>query len=85
MSSNDHLVDQSNLVHLLWLFGHQKAVTFKAAQKEGVVAPWSEEEKERQREMKKQKGTWRQFRHKEDERRLRERNRLKEEKKELSV
>mmetsp|Transcript_25602 Transcript_25602/g.48808 ORF Transcript_25602/g.48808 Transcript_25602/m.48808 type:complete len:415 (+) Transcript_25602:143-1387(+) len=81
--SNNYLIDQNNLIHLLWLFGHQRATTFKAAQNEGVPAPWSDEEKARQREMRKQKGTWRQLRHKEDEKRLMERNQLKEEKNRL--
>mmetsp|Transcript_78 Transcript_78/g.116 ORF Transcript_78/g.116 Transcript_78/m.116 type:complete len:405 (-) Transcript_78:476-1690(-) len=85
MNSNNHLIDQNNLIHLLWLFGHQRAATFKAAQNEGAPAPSSDEGKEMQREMRKQKGTWRQLRHKEDERRLREKNGLKEEKKEPTI
>jgi len=81
VDSNEYLIDQNNLIHLLWLFGHQRAATLKAAQNEGTPAPFSDEGKEHQRLLRKQKGTWRQLRHAEDERRLRERNKKKEEKK----
>lgn len=83
--AENFLIDQKNLIHLLWLFGHQRAATLKSAQKEGTPAPCSDEGKKMQRETRKQKGTWRQLRHKEDERRLREKNALKEEKKEPTV
>lgn len=76
---NDLVTDQRNLIHLLWLFGHQRAATFRSAKIEGLPPPCTDEGKAKQREMKKQKGTWRQLRHEEDERRLREKNRLKEE------
>lgn len=76
-SQMDTLEDQNNLIHLLWLFGHQRAATFKSAQNAGTPAPCTDEGKEMQRAMRKQKGTWRQLRHKEDERRLDERMKLK--------
>ncbi|KAL3775018.1 hypothetical protein ACHAW5_003756 [Stephanodiscus triporus] len=79
--SNDHMIDQNNLIHLLWLFGHQRAATIKSAQKNGVPAPCTGEGKELQRALRKQKGTWRQLRHKEDERRLKEKINVKEAKK----
>lgn len=72
--------DQNNLLDLLWLFGHQRAATLKSAKKAGKPPPGTDEGKEAQRELRKQKGTWRQLRHQEDETRLLERNRLKEEK-----
>ena len=80
MNSNDNELtqDRNNLIHLLWLFGHQRAATFNAAHNEGVPAPCSDEGKAMQRALRKQKGTWRQLRHKEDEIRLREKNGLKE-------
>ena len=81
ISYNDISIDQNNLIHLLWIFGHQRAATFRSAQSEEIPHPCSDEGKAIQREMRRQKGTWRQLRHKEDERRLRERNKLKEEKK----
>ena len=71
-------IDQDNLLHLLWLFGHQRAATFR--QVDGTPAPCSEEGKAHQRSLRKQKGTWRQLRHKGDELRLRERKKGKEEK-----
>ncbi len=73
MSQLDSLNDQSNLIHLLWLFGHQRGATIKSAQNAGIPAPCTDEGKEMQRAMREQKGTWRQLRHKEDERRLYER------------
>ncbi|KAL7549655.1 hypothetical protein ACHAWF_012921 [Thalassiosira exigua] len=75
----DDLVGQENLVHLLWLFGLQRAAILKSAKDEGIPAPFSDEGKELQREMRRQKGTWRQLRHKEDERRLREKKLLQKE------
>ena len=81
ISYTDISIDQNNLIHLLWIFGHQRAATFRSAQSEGKLDPCSNEGKAIRREMRRQKGTWRQLRHKEDERRLRERNKLKEEKK----
>jgi hypothetical protein len=79
--SSDHMIDQNNLIHLLWLFGHQRAATIKSAQKNGVPAPCTGEGKELQRALRKQRGTWRQLRHKEDERRLKEKIKVKEAKK----
>jgi hypothetical protein len=67
---NDHVIDQNNLIHLLWLFGHQRAATIISAQRSGIPAPCSAEGKEQQRALRKQRGTWRQLRHKEDEMRL---------------
>jgi hypothetical protein len=63
----DHLADQNNLIHLLWLFGHQRAATFEAANREGKVAPGSAEGKELARSLRKQKGeyVWRSERNKE--------------------
>ena len=75
--SRNLLIDRNNLIHLLWLFGHQRAATFKSAEHAGILAPGTDEGKEMQRAMRKQKGTWRQLRHKEDERRLNERIKLK--------
>ena len=69
---NDHMIDQNNLIHLLWLFGHQRAATIKSAEKNGIPAPCTGEGKDLQRALRKQRGTWRQLRHKEDERRLKE-------------
>lgn len=80
--SNKLLIDEKNLIHLLWLFGHQRAATFSRAQNEGKPAPSSVEGKEMQRALRKQKGTWRQLRHEEDERRPKEKNGPKEGKKE---
>ena len=77
ISQSDSRKDVNNLIHLLWLFGHQRAATFRSAQHTGILAPCTDEGKELQREMRKQKGTWRQLRHKEDERRLNERMTLK--------
>ncbi|KAL7530475.1 hypothetical protein ACHAXR_003516 [Thalassiosira sp. AJA248-18] len=84
VGSSTDLIDQNNLMHLVWLFGHQRAATFKAAKNEGIPPPCSDEAKERKRESRKQRGTWRQLRHEEDERirRINEKNkRLNEEKK----
>ena len=67
------------------IFGHQRAATFKSAKSEGVPAPCSDEGKEMQRVLRKQKGTWRQLRHKEDERRLKERNELKKKNKQEAL
>jgi hypothetical protein len=75
--SRNLLIDRNNVIHLLWLFGHQRAATFKSAEHAGILAPGTDEGKEMQRAMRKQKGTWRQLRHKEDERRLNERIKLK--------
>lgn len=76
MTQSDSRTDQNNLIHLLWLFGHLRAATMKSAQIAGIPAPCTDEGKEIQRAMRKQKGTWRQLRHKEDERRLNERMKL---------
>ena len=64
-------VDTNNLKHLLWLFGHQRA-RIREKLPQGTHAPDSEEGKEWQRAMKKQNGTSRQHRHKEDAQRLEE-------------
>lgn len=66
-SMTDHLADKNNLVHLLWLFGHQRAATFQAAERNGIPAPGSVEGKELQRSLRKQKGdyAWRSERNKE--------------------
>ncbi|KAK1736678.1 DTW domain-containing protein [Skeletonema marinoi] len=63
----DHLADQSNLMHLLWLFGHQRAATFQAANRDGKPAPGSAEAKELARALRKQSGeyAWRSERNKE--------------------
>jgi hypothetical protein len=63
---------------LLWLFGHQRAATIKSAEKNGIPAPCTGEGKDLQRALRKQRGTWRQLRHKEDERRLKEKITVKE-------
>jgi hypothetical protein len=78
---NDHMIDQNNLIHLLWLFGHQRAATIISAQRAGIPAPCTAEGKEQQRALRKQRGTWRQLRHKEDERRLNQKLKAKEAKK----
>jgi len=70
-TTNDQLADTNNLLlHLLWLFGHQRAAILRSAQDKGKPPPFTKEGKEAQREMRRQKGTWRQLRHKDDERRL---------------
>ncbi len=63
----DHLVDQRNLMHLLWLFGHQRAVTLQAAERDGKAAPGTAEAKEQARALRKQSGEygWRSERNKE--------------------
>lgn len=66
----DQLADTNNLLHLLWLFGHQRAAILRSSQDKGKPPPFTKEGKEAQREMRRQKGTWRQLRHKDDERRL---------------
>jgi len=70
VTTNDQLADTNNLLHLLWLFGHQRAAILRSAQDKGKPPPFTKEGKEAQREMRRQKGTWRQLRHKDDERRL---------------
>ena len=59
-------VDQSNLIYLLWLFGHQRAATIEAALKRGKPAPGSAEGKEAARSLRKQTGeyAWRSERNK---------------------
>ena len=54
----DCLADQNNLKHLLWLFGHQRAATFYAANRDGKPAPGSAEGKELARSLRKQKGEY---------------------------
>lgn len=71
VTTNDQLADTNNLLlHLLWLFGHQRAAILRSSQDKGKPPPFTKEGKEAQREMRRQKGTWRQLRHKDDERRL---------------
>jgi len=70
VTTNDQLEYTNNLLHLLWLFGHQRAAILRSAQDKGKPPPFTKEGKEAQREMRRQKGTWRQLRHKDDERRL---------------
>lgn len=62
-----HLADQRNLMHLLWLFGHQRAATLQAAERDGKPAPGTDEAKELARALRKQKGeyAWRAERNKE--------------------
>lgn len=62
---DDYLMDQNNLIHLLWLFGHQRVAAFESARKEGKPPPCSLEGKELQRLLRKQRGTWKQLRDKE--------------------
>lgn len=66
-SIEDNLAERNNLIHLLWLFGHQRAATFKAAERDGIPAPGSEQGKELARSLRKQKGdyAWRSERNKE--------------------
>lgn len=63
----DHLADQRNLMHLLWLFGHQRASTLQAAKRDGKPAPGTAEAKELARALRKQTGdyAWRSERNKE--------------------
>jgi hypothetical protein len=75
--SNDIVTDEDNLIDLLWLFAHQRASTIKIAENNGKPAPCTDEYKSLQREKVKQKGTWRQLRHKEDEQRLMEKRTVK--------
>ena len=70
ITTDDQLADTNNLLHLLWLFGHQRAAILRSAQDKGKAPPFTKEGKEAQREMRRQKGTWKQLRHKDDERRL---------------
>lgn len=70
-------IDQSNLIHLLWIFGHQRVAAYKGSQKEGKPPPWSAEGKELQRILRKQKGTWKQQRDKEVGKLLKEESRLR--------
>lgn len=67
----------------MWLFGYQRAAAFEAAQKAGRPAPCSDEGKERQRALRKQKGTWKQLRDKEIGKVLREQSRMMREKSKL--
>lgn len=62
-----HAADQRNLIHLLWLFGHQRAATLQAANRHGKPAPGTAEAKELARSLRKQKGeyAWRSERNKE--------------------
>jgi len=68
---------QSNLIHLLWIFGHQRVEAYKGSQKEGKPPPWSVEGKELQRMLRKQKGTWKQQRDKQVGKSLKEESRLR--------
>ena len=70
--ASDLLMDQNNLIHLLWLFGHQRAAAFEAAQKTGKPAPFSDEGKEMRRVLRIQKGTGKHLRDKEVGKALRE-------------
>ena len=62
-----HTADQCNLMHLLWLFAHQRAATLQAANRHGKPAPGTPEAKELARSLRKQKGeyAWRSERNKE--------------------
>ncbi len=62
-----HLADRRNLMHLLWLFGHQRAATLQAAERDGKPAPGTVEAKELARALRKQTGeyAWRSERNKE--------------------
>ena len=66
-SIEDDLAERNKLIHLLWLFGHQRAATFKAAERDDIPAPGSEQGKELARSLRKQKGEyqWRSERNKE--------------------
>lgn len=57
-SIEDNLAERNNLIHLLWLFGQQRAATFKAAERDGIPAPGSEQGKELARSLRKQKGEY---------------------------
>ena len=73
ITTNDQLADTNNLLlHLLWLFAHQRAAILRSAQDKGKPPPFTNEGKEIQREMRRQKGTYKQLRHKDDKRRLME-------------
>lgn len=63
----DHLADKRNLMGLLWLFGHQRAATIQAAERDGKPAPGTVEAKEQARALRKQTGeyAWRSERNKE--------------------
>jgi len=75
--SNDIVTDEDNLIDLLWLFAHQRASTIKIAENNGNPAPCTDEYKSLERAKRKQRGTWRQLRHKEDEQRLMEKRTVK--------
>jgi hypothetical protein len=51
------ITERDNLVHLLWIFGHQRAATIRSARKNGQPAPCTREGKEKQRELRKTIGT----------------------------
>lgn len=52
-------IDERNLTHLLWLFGHQRLATMEQAKNEGKAAPCCEDGKEIQRALRRRKITWR--------------------------
>lgn len=75
--SNDIVTDEDNLIDLLWLFAHQRASTIKRAENSGRLAPCTDEYKSLESAKRRQRGTWRQLRHTEDEVRLMEKRTVK--------
>ena len=53
------LKDETNLIHLLWLFAQQRLATMEKAKEEGKAAPCCEDGKELQRALRRRKITWR--------------------------
>lgn len=52
------LIDEQNLIHLLWLFGQQRLTTMEKASVEGKTAPCCEDGKEMQRALRRRKMSW---------------------------
>jgi len=49
------LTDENNLIHLLWLFGHQRQSTMEKARNAGKAAPCVEDGKELQRALRRRR------------------------------
>ena len=56
---DEYLLDEQNLIHLLWLFGQQRLATMEQAKNEGKAAPCCEDGKEMQRALRRRKISWR--------------------------
>ena len=58
-SLDECVMDEENLIHLLWLFGQQRLATMEKATVEGKTAPCCEDGKEIQRALRRRKMSWR--------------------------